>query len=380
MDLHISLFSAFIISLFLSRLLIPKIQQICFKKELFDAQDSRKVHSGIIPRLGGAAFFPVLLFTFLFILNVNIILQTPLSSYITVASSTEWTLALSGILILSAIGIEDDLINVRYRKKFILQIIAAMLFTFSGVWINDLQGLFGIYEIPAVIGIPFTVFIIVFIINSINLIDGIDGLASGIGMIAFIYYGFLFLHMGLYIYSILAFISLGMLVPFFYYNVFGNVNKGRKIFMGDSGSLTLGMLLSVFAVKVCHIGQVDTLRAPHIIIAFSILIVPMFDTLRVAVLRIYTRRNPFKPDKNHIHHIFLRLGFSHKAAMAIILLIVIFFGAVNIFFSSYLSTHILLVINVLMLSGMYIYLTIKVKRIPKSVGLKDLKIYKIYEY
>jgi UDP-N-acetylmuramyl pentapeptide phosphotransferase/UDP-N-acetylglucosamine-1-phosphate transferase len=153
-------------------------------------------------------------------------------------------------------GITDDLIGVRYRQKFVIQILCACFFSIAELWINDLYGLLGIYAIPNWIGIPFTILTIVFITNAINLIDGIDGLASGLSSVALLVFGLLFIEKGLWMYSMLAFSTLGVLVPFFYYNVFGNAERARKIFMGDTGSLTLGYILSFLAIKYSLIPKV----------------------------------------------------------------------------------------------------------------------------
>lgn len=374
MELYINLLSAFIVSALFSWLLLPRIQHICLKKALFDSYDERKVHTGIVPRLGGVVFLPALLLTFLLILSVNLLLQTSLTSFVNIALYTELMLVLSAVLLLSFMGVEDDLINVRYRTKLMIQIVAGILFTASGIWINNLYGLFGLNEIHAAIGIPLTIFVIVFIINSINFIDGIDGLAAGIGMFAFLCYGFIFLYMQFYIYSLLAFSSLGILIPFFYYNVFGKASKGTKMFMGDSGSLTIGMLLAVFAVKVCHYDPNGMHQSPQsIVYAFSILIVPLFDALRVILFRICTGKSPFKPDKNHMHHQFLQLGFSHRTIMLMILMIAVFFEIGSTLLVPYVDINLLLGLIILLWILMDTFLRIKVKHAAQSIPARSKK-------
>lgn len=159
------------------------------------------------------------------------------------------------MILLYLTGIADDLMGVRYREKFLIQLICACFFPLSGLWINDFYGLFGIYLIPAWIGMPFTVLIVIFVTNAINLIDGIDGLASGLSSASLLVFGFLFIGKGLWAYSMLAFSTFGVLVPFFYYNVFGSAERARKIFMGDTGSLTLGYILSFLAIKYSQNNQ-----------------------------------------------------------------------------------------------------------------------------
>lgn len=149
-----------------------------------------------------------------------------------------------GLTLLYLSGIKDDLVGLRYRSKFVVQIIAASLIPLSGLWINNLYGLFGIDELTPWLGIPFTILLTVFIVNAINLIDGIDGLASGLSSISLLTLGCLYIYYDQWIYAILAFSTLGVLLPFFYYNVFGKVDRCKKIFMGDTGSLTLGYILA----------------------------------------------------------------------------------------------------------------------------------------
>ena len=190
--------------------------------------------------------------------------------------------------------IADDLVGVRYRQKFAIQIFCACLFPLSGLWINDLYGLFGIHELSAYVGIPFTVLTVVFITNAINLIDGIDGLASGLSSVALLVFTFLFISKGLWSYAMLSAGTFGVLVPFFYYNVFGSVERARKIFMGDTGSLTLGYTLSFLAIKYSqHNTDIMPYTEGAFLIAFSTMIIPAFDVVRVVLVRIREGHSPF---------------------------------------------------------------------------------------
>ena len=165
---------SFFISLGFSIFIIPRILLLSFKKHLFDMPDERKVHKGIIPRLGGVSFFPAVIFTLSLMIGLNRIYGEELfPSIIGVSDTSVLSFGLSSLLLLYLTGITDDLIGVRYRQKFIVQIFCAILLVSSGLWINNLYGIFGIYELPPVVGLPFTVFTIVFITNAINLIDGI---------------------------------------------------------------------------------------------------------------------------------------------------------------------------------------------------------------
>lgn len=219
-----------------------------------------------------------------------------------------------------------------------------MFFSVAELWINDLYGLLGIYAIPNWIGIPFTILTIVFITNAINLIDGIDGLASGLSSVALLVFGLLFIEKGLWMYSMLAFSTLGVLVPFFYYNVFGNAERARKIFMGDTGSLTLGYILSFLAIKYSQNNpEVISNTKGTFLIAFSTLIIPAFDVIRVVMVRLRNGKSPFEPDKNHIHHKFLAMGFTPRKAMIIIILISCAFSVVNILLIPWVNNTVILI-------------------------------------
>ena len=253
-------------------------------------------------------------------------------------------------------GIADDLVGVRYRQKFVIQIFCACLFPLSGIWINDLYGLFGIHELSAYIGMPFTVLIIVFITNAINLIDGIDGLASGLSSVALLIFTFLFINKGLWSYAMLAAGTFGVLVPFFYYNVFGSVERARKIFMGDTGSLTLGYTLSFLAIKYSqHNTDIMPYTVGAFIIAFSTMIIPAFDVVRVVLVRIREGHSPFEPDKNHIHHKLLAVGLSPRKAMLSLLFMSCAFSAANILLVPYVNNTMMLIADIVIWIGLNLW-------------------------
>ena len=165
----------------------------------------------------------------------------------------EYLFLFVGMTLLYLVGVCDDLVGVGYRYKFAVQIVSALLLVLSGNWFGSLGGLFGVYSVPAWVGIPVTVFIVVYITNAINLIDGIDGLASGLCSIALSVLSVIFFIRMQYVYALLAICTLGVLMPFWCYNVFGNANRGHKLFMGDAGSLTLGYVISFLTVSYTHL-------------------------------------------------------------------------------------------------------------------------------
>lgn len=241
-------FCGFLIAVVLARIIIPRILIISLRKRLFDTPDARKVHKRPVSRLGGVSFFPVILFTGTFL--IGICYMTRWVSLVDIAR--HWVQILfmcTGLTLLFIVGIADDLIGVRYRQKFLVQLIAASMFPLAGLYINDFYGLFGIHAVSPFIGVPLTLVLVIFITNAINLIDGIDGLASGLSMVALSVFGTLAVIDDRWMSALLAFTTVGVLLPFFFYNVFGNADRGRKIFMGDTGSLTLGYILSFLAVQ-----------------------------------------------------------------------------------------------------------------------------------
>jgi len=309
--------------------IIPRILVISLRKRLFDMPDVRKVHSRPISRLGGVTFFPVIVLVMcsislielyhghfpLFILASNLL--------------NEMLSLLVGMILLYIVGVCDDLIGVRYSRKFMIQILAAAFLPLSGLYIDNFYGLFGWYEIPTLLGVSFTMLLTVFVINAINLIDGIDGLASGICMVAFAIFGVGLGMNGWWMYTILAFVCVGVLIPFFLYNVFGKAERGQKIFMGDTGSLTLGFIISLLAIKYVvsmELSESVTDGWP-LVVAFSVLLVPCLDVFRVVLNRLQRRVHPFKPDRTHFHHKILEMGFTPRKALVFIELISIAFIA-----------------------------------------------------
>jgi UDP-N-acetylmuramyl pentapeptide phosphotransferase/UDP-N-acetylglucosamine-1-phosphate transferase len=213
------------------------------------------------------------------------------------------------VAVLFAIGMMDDLKNLSARYKFAIQIAVALLIAFSGVRITSFNGLFGINELSVSAQYSFTILAIVGITNAFNLIDGIDGLAGGLGFMSLIILGIFLTLSGDANNAITAFALSGGLLGFLYYNF-----NPAKIFMGDTGSLVLGFVTSVLCIKLIQLNTgVSVPVLPHApVFVLSIVLIPVFDTLRVFSLRIWNGRSPFSPDKNHIHHLLTNNGWSHS--------------------------------------------------------------------
>lgn len=340
--------AAFITAVILGRIIIPNILVISMRKRLFDEPDARKIHKRPIPRLGGVTFFPVIVFTLCTFTAIHLFKGHFVYNIITLNTAREMLFLISGLTLLYIVGIADDLIGVRYRKKFVVQIISATMFPIAGLYINSFYGLFGINEIDPIIGIPFTMLLVVFITNAINLIDGIDGLASGLSMVALVVFGVIFVHFQSWLYALLAFVSVGVIIPFFSYNVFGNADRGRKIFMGDTGSLTLGYILSFFVIRFCmhEPNSMMQVQGSPVLIAFSVLMVPCLDVVRVVLRRARNRKPLFLPDKTHIHHKFLAMGFSPRRALITIQIMSACFCAFTMGALDFMNNTVIFIIDI----------------------------------
>ena len=314
----------------LGMVIIPRILVISHKKRLYDVPDARKVHTMLVPRLGGLSFFPVILMSMFLVIGFRLYFWDMDTSSLSFNMLYEYLFLFVGMTLLYLVGVCDDLVGVGYRYKFAVQIAAALLLVLSGNWFDSFGGLFGIYSVPVWVGVPFTVFIVVYITNAINLIDGIDGLASGLCCIALSVLSVIFFLRGQYVYALLAICTLGILMPFWCYNVFGNANRGHKLFMGDAGSLTLGYVISFLIIHMSVTNEVSpTLSNPYMVIAFSTVLVPLLDVIRVVLHRLREHKNPFLPDKNHFHHKLLRTGMRVRVVMVCIIAISAFFILLN---------------------------------------------------
>lgn len=364
--------SAFVSAVILGRIIIPNILIISLRKRLFDVPDERKVHKRPIPRLGGVTFFPVILFSLCVFTAVRLMTGHGPADTSTTDLVCEFLFLTGGLTLLYIVGIADDLIGVRYRKKFLVQIISAAMFPLSGLYINNFYGLFGIYLIPAEVGIPLTMLLVVFITNAINLIDGIDGLASGLSMVALLVFGVLFVHFRMWSYAMLAFVTVGVIIPFFSYNVFGSADLGRKIFMGDTGSLTLGYILSFFVIKYCMYepDMLLTMKTSPVLVSFSVLMVPCLDVIRVVLRRVRNKRPLFMPDKTHIHHKFLAMGFSPRRALVTIQLMSACFCAFTIVAILYMNNTLVFVIDVVVWTLLNLWFDHVINRKMKNEELR----------
>jgi UDP-GlcNAc:undecaprenyl-phosphate GlcNAc-1-phosphate transferase len=304
--LWLVLLGGFLAAFFITYIVIPSIVKVSHLKGLFDEPNHRTSHLGNIPTLGGVGVFIG------WILTITIFSGSGINH--------ELKYIIGSLLILFFIGIKDDVLIVDPKKKLVAQILAAGIIAILGdIRISNFHDIFGTGHISYYTSVLFTIFFVVVIINGFNLIDGIDGLSSGVGIVVSLFYSIWFVFSGYSTYSIMSFALTGSLLAFFLFNVFG---KENKIFLGDTGSLIIGLIIAVFTIRFLEYelsvkGKMYIDSPPAM--AFGILIVPLFDTLRMIFIRLSQGRSPFHADKQHIHHLLLELGNSHFHATLIIL-------------------------------------------------------------
>ena len=288
-------------------LTIPKIIGVVEYKRLMDNPDQRSSHLSKTPTLGGIAFFYTLIFALFFIHGRDAFNET---IYI-----------IPGLTILFVVGLKDDLVVLSPGSKLIAQAAAVgFILANESFTIFSLNGFMNINEIPYYLYLAIGMFIMLTIINSYNLIDGIDGLASIVGIVILIIYTTIFYSSQEYFFALLSITMNAILMAFFGFNISSN----RKIFMGDTGSLLVGFIISILTLKFLALKPEAYESLPFLLenaplIAIAILIVPLFDTARVFTIRIVNKKAPFSPDRNHIHHVLIDFwGLSHKQASFII--------------------------------------------------------------
>jgi UDP-N-acetylmuramyl pentapeptide phosphotransferase/UDP-N-acetylglucosamine-1-phosphate transferase len=286
------------ISFTITFLAIPAVINVAEMKKLFDMPDARKVHHSPITPLGGLGIFAGFVFGCLLTVHFS---ETPEIQYFIAAS-----------LVIFFLGLKDDILVISPIKKFIGQVLAAFIIIYYGnIQIRSMNGFLGINQLPEMFSLLLTYFAVIVVINSFNLIDGVDGLAGSLGLLSTTIFGAYFLHIGMPSYAVLAFSLSGSLLAFLIFNF-----QPAKIFMGDTGSLLVGTINAILVIKFINVANTTGVSMPisaSPAVGFTILMIPLLDTLRVFGIRIFHRRSPFSPDRNHIHHLLLDRGFSHRS-------------------------------------------------------------------
>lgn len=316
---------AFVTSLVFSLVGTPFVVMLCNKHKLYDTPNARKLHREAIPRMGGTLFLPSLAIG---VSTALLIQYGDLHKDFQVNLSA--CVMLTGALIIYLIGILDDLKNINATHKFIIQTVAAMFFPLCNLMINNLHGIFGIYEIPLWASYPLTVFVILLIVNAMNLIDGIDGLASSLAFLILISYAYLYHQLGSSLFSLISISLAGALLAFFFFNFYGKVGR-LKTFMGDSGSLFLGYVIAYLAIKYQMSNEANGFpyREESLLISFTLVFLPCIDVIRVALMRKLRGKDMFEPDQTHIHHKIMHIGLDQHQTLGIIITLTIIFGIIN---------------------------------------------------
>lgn len=338
--------AAFLLGVALIRLLL----RVAYHNRLFDMPGQRKVHTIPVPRLGGISFLPILFIVIAFTIASLYRLELVHKSFADNVVFVRLTYLMGSAMLLYIVGVADDLSGIGYRTKFVFQFLAALVMVFSGLWVRNLYGLFGIHAIPDYVGIPLTILLLMFVMNALNFIDGIDGLAAGISIVSLMCFAAIFIFERKFVYAMVTVVTLGAVLAFWFFNVYGKPEKETKIYMGDTGSLTLGLILCFLVMSlgtfVGHNGP--TRNCKYFIIAFSSLMIPLLDVVRLVFYRIRHKRSPFLPDMNHIHHKLMQLGLTPRQTLWTILGADVALILLNAFFSMYVNVNILLVADILL--------------------------------
>jgi len=349
-DIILSFITAFLLTYFA----IPSIINIAKVKKLMDMPGERRSHEKATPSLGGIGIFAGFIF--------SVILWTPFNVF------GDLQYVLCSLVIIFLIGAKDDILPMSPYKKMAGEFFAIVILVFkANVKITSLYGIFGIYELPPVVAVLFSIFSILVIINAFNLIDGINGLCGSIGALITISLGSWFFLVDRIELSLLAFGLAGAIFAFLKYNY-----TPAKIFMGDTGSLIIGIICAVLTIKFIEFHR----EAPESIYAFKsapavaigILLFPLYDTLRVFILRISKKKSPFYPDRQHIHHMLIDLGFTHMQATATLVGVSAFFFYFVYKFQDVGSFNLILLLLTLAFTGSFILRFLLHQNNKKSPG------------
>lgn len=353
-----------IISFFVTFLVTPYVINHSIKKGIFSVGGGRNAHEGFIPNTGGVAVFLALFLSNLFILFFYILQISPEAPFSDLDSLQKFSCYIIinfSCVFMFIIGLSDDITSLSYRFKFIIQIIIAFCFTYyANVRIESLNGLFGINNLSFLVSIFFSTLIFIFIVNSFNLIDGLDSLATCLGVYILTAFGTLFILNSYYYDATLCFATVSSLLAFWFYN-----RPPAKIFMGNSGSSVLGVIIAYSAIKLCNI-PIDNSGTINPVFILCILAYPSIDTLRVFLVRIFSGNSPFIADRNHIHHLLVDKDFNHGWATffavmyCVILSLICFFIRFDITLSFFVLVFLAILFIVLPTASFTRYITKKI--------------------
>lgn len=297
--------ACFITSFIACFLIIPPTIRIAQKINLLDTPGGRKSHKVSTPRLGGISIFFAILLS--------------LSVWLPIGHENSILYLFAAMVLIFIIGIKDDIHSISPWMKLVGQVMAAsVIIILMDVRISSFYGILGITDISVSLSYAFTLLTLIVIINSFNLIDGINGLSASLTILCSLVLGIWFYLVGAYGFSTIAFALLGAALAFLYFNW-----SPARIFLGDSGSLTFGLLISVLILKFLDLQYMLADTSVYAIkgvpiVAMSILLLPLLDTIRVFTMRVLSGKSPLSPDRNHIHHMLIDAGYSHSQATSIL--------------------------------------------------------------
>jgi UDP-N-acetylmuramyl pentapeptide phosphotransferase/UDP-N-acetylglucosamine-1-phosphate transferase len=338
------------VAFFITFLAIPAIIKVAQEKKLFDLPDSRKLHTSPIASLGG----------------VGIFLGFFLACLLTISGkyNSEFQYFFASALVVVFLGLKDDILIISALKKFLGQLAAAaILIHLAGIRIDSMHGILGLGTLPEPVSYLLSYITIIVIVNAYNLIDGVDGLAGSLGVLTTSIFGAYFFMAEMQVYSLIAFGMAGSLLAFLVFNF-----NPAKIFMGDSGSLLLGLVNAILVIKFISVADAPGAVVPIdsvVAVGFSILVIPLLDTLRVFSIRIAKGKSPFIPDRNHIHHLLLDRGLSHRTVTVTCVGLNIAFIVMSYFGRGLGSTWLLLII--LAASSAFIGILMLVKKTSSTL-------------
>lgn len=339
----------FILSISLTSICVPLVLKLAIKRRLFNEGGGRHVHKGFIPSLGGVAIFVGFIFS-----QVYFVLDYHSTSLVLEA----YFLLIFSITLLFVLGLMDDLVNMKPRLKFIIQLLVAFILIWrADIRIESFYGLFGIGLLPLWASYLFSILVITFIVNAYNLIDGLDSLSSSLGIFVLVCFTWIFFLNNAILDCLLAFSAMGALLGFWLYN-----KPPARIFMGDSGSLSIGLLLAYFAIRVANL-PLDDQNTFNPVFPMAVIAYPVVDTFRVFIVRIAKGTSPFAADRNHLHHALLDLGFTHGKSTVLVLSFSLFISSVVYALRAYqiLSLFVFLFLVLSAIQGIFYALRLKNK-------------------
>lgn len=328
-DIILSFITAFV----LVYMAIPSIINIAKVKHLYDMPDERKSHQEVVPTLGGVAIFAGVIF--------SIILWTPFQVF------GDLQYILCAFIIIFLIGAKDDILPMSPYRKLLGQLLACFILVFKAqVRLTSLYGIFGVYEIPLVLSLILSMFTILVIINAFNLIDGINGLSGSLATLISLSMGTWFFLIDRTELAIIAYSLAGATIAFLRYNI-----TPARIFMGDTGSMLIGIVSAIMVIEFIEVHS-EIQSSPYAFkavpaVAFGILILPLFDTLRVFTVRIFRGKSPLHPDRSHIHHLLLDSGLSHMQATSVLVGVNVLFMLFVVYFQDLGNLSLLIVLILL---------------------------------